>query len=50
LFGEPFKRSDGWVTTLGALAGIAFVVGFGHRGARHRRRGVGERRIPPRPP
>lgn len=28
LFGEPFKRSDGWVTVLGALAGIAFVVGL----------------------
>ena len=28
LFGEPLKRSDGWVTTLGALAGIALVVGL----------------------
>ena len=28
LFGEPFKRSDGWVTALGALAGIALVVGL----------------------
>ena len=28
LFGEPFKRSDFWVTTLGALLGIAIVVGL----------------------
>jgi hypothetical protein len=28
LFGEPFKRSDGWVTPLGVLAGIALVVGL----------------------
>ena len=28
LFGEPFKRSDGWVTVLGALAGIAVAVGL----------------------
>jgi hypothetical protein len=28
LFGEPLKRSDGWVTTLGARAGIALVVGL----------------------
>jgi hypothetical protein len=28
LFGEPFKRSDGWVTTLGVLAGIALAVGL----------------------
>ena len=28
VFGEPFKRSDGWVTILGALAGIAVVVGL----------------------
>lgn len=28
LFGEPFKKSDGWVTVLGALAGIALVVGL----------------------
>jgi hypothetical protein len=28
LFGEPFKKSDGWVTALGALAGIALVVGL----------------------
>jgi len=28
LFGEPFKRSDGWVTPLGALAGIALAVGL----------------------
>jgi len=28
LFGEPFKRSDSFITPLGALAGIALVVGL----------------------
>ena len=29
LFGEPFKRSDGWITPLGALAGIAIGIAAG---------------------